>query len=220
VPIALQYERPAIRMPHALGDPLWSVAGTAHKRNRRVSRLVKAEGVIAGGFRGRLPHLIAEAVPVPLLLFPVRNEERRPAIQARSCSFGSRASCCVSGIDFGPPTRPSSRLTATSSGRPPVDLVGGALGTVRSSRPTQKIRRQITDPARRLGWHDAPRDVHVVPLNMHFRDHPPATVPRRHEIANRRRILQEADFRERREAKNDLYEIVERQVVSKRSPVA
>jgi hypothetical protein len=70
VPIALQYERPAIRMPHALGDPLWSVAGTAHKRNRRVSRLVKAEGVIAGGFRGRLPHSIAEAVPVPLLLFP------------------------------------------------------------------------------------------------------------------------------------------------------
>jgi hypothetical protein len=40
-------------------------------------KLVEAERVVACRFDRGLPHLVAEAVPVPLLALAVREDERR-----------------------------------------------------------------------------------------------------------------------------------------------
>ena len=74
--VALQDERTPIGVTDAFGDPLWPVAGRAHQADRRVSQLVEPERLVSGCLDRVLPHLVAEAVSVPLLALAVREDER------------------------------------------------------------------------------------------------------------------------------------------------
>jgi hypothetical protein len=74
--VALQDEPTPIGVTDAFGDPLGPIPSPAHQANCRMAKLVKAERVIAGCFDRAQPHLLAEAVPVPLLALLVREHER------------------------------------------------------------------------------------------------------------------------------------------------
>jgi hypothetical protein len=80
--VPLPDERTPIGVTDALGYPLRPVARGAHQRDGRVPKLVEAERVLACCFDRGLPHLVAQAVPIPRLVLLVGEEQRRPC---RAC---------------------------------------------------------------------------------------------------------------------------------------